>query len=88
MLILTRRFRESFILTLNGVRVEVVLLGRHHESNNQFRIGIQAPKEVKIFRSELEEYNDPSHPFVDRGTAECENPHRSGNSAAPTTLKG
>ena len=47
MLILTRRIKESIII---GVNVKITILG---VSGNQVRVGIDAPKEIKVHREEI-----------------------------------
>ena len=56
MLALTRRIGESVILTLpDGRRVEVTITDK---SAGQVRLGIEAPKDVRIDREEILEHRD------------------------------
>lgn len=50
MLVLTRRTRESVIVTLDGVDVEIVVL---ETNKTNVHLGFKAPDEVHIRRSEL-----------------------------------
>ena len=57
MLILTRKPGESIILD-GGIKITVAGI-----QGNQIRIGIEAPKEVKVYREEvLERMSDYSAP--------------------------
>ena len=47
MLILSRKIEEAIII---GDSITVKILGMHE---GQVKIGIEAPKEIKVFRSEL-----------------------------------
>lgn len=49
LLILTRRMGESFVIG-NEITVTVVAL-----AGNQVRLGVSAPKDVKVFRQEIYE---------------------------------
>ena len=53
MLILTRNRNESILI---GDNVEVVILG---VQGGQVKLGINAPREVKILRNELLDLEDP-----------------------------
>lgn len=55
MLVLTRTPGETIVLLHAGVRIVVSYEERR---GNNMRIGIDAPKAVKIIRGELEERND------------------------------
>lgn len=50
MLVLSRRPGEKLILTVGAVEIVVACLGRE---GGQYRIGVQAPRHVKILREEL-----------------------------------
>lgn len=50
MLIITRRFGESFMI---GDTVKVTIM--HGGHGNQVRIGIEAPREVAVYRQEVYE---------------------------------
>lgn len=52
MLVLSRKAGQS-VLIGEDIRVEVLWIG------NQVRLGVEAPDEVKVLRSELEE--EPKH---------------------------
>lgn len=57
MLVLSRKVQESILLT-GGIKITVVAI-----RGKQIRLGIEAPKEVKIFREELihkDDCNDES----------------------------
>ena len=49
MLVITRKQGQSFLVG-NDVRVNILSVDK-----NQIRIGIDAPREIKILRSELKE---------------------------------
>ena len=49
MLVITRKEGQSFLVG-NDVRVNILSVDK-----NQIRIGIDAPREIKILRSELKE---------------------------------
>lgn len=59
MLVLSRKLGETIVID-GEIRVTVVKIDR-----NQIRIGIEAPKEIPIFRAELDR---PSELHVDRGS--------------------
>jgi carbon storage regulator len=65
MLVLTRKFNESIVI--NGdIRITVVGI-----RNNQVRLGIEAPGQIKVFREELLAPKDQSkdeNPDVPRRT--------------------
>jgi carbon storage regulator len=53
MLVISRKPGERFIIkTESGERIEVVI---HRVNGNCVRIGIEAPNDVRIIRSELDE---------------------------------
>lgn len=53
MLVLTRKINETIMIG-DDIRITVVALER-----NKVRIGIEAPREVPVFRSELLEQPEP-----------------------------
>jgi carbon storage regulator len=57
MLILTRNIRDKIII---GDEIEVIILG---VKGNQTRIGIEAPKDIDVFREEI--YDDNVHDKVE-----------------------
>lgn len=57
MLVITRRAGESLRIG-NDIKIHI-LENKTHRRTSQIRIGIEAPKAVKILRSELvQEYED------------------------------
>ena len=55
MLVLTRRFGERLLLTTpDGCEIEVHILERDG-NKNVVKVGIEAPREVKVLRAELTE---------------------------------
>lgn len=52
MLAITRKEGEKFFLRLSDGR-KIVIFGRHHGSNS-VRFLIDAPKDIKVLRAELE----------------------------------
>jgi len=65
MLVLSRKKNESIVISDN-IRIEVLKV-----SGNTVRIGIQAPREVKVLRGELAPYG-----ISDEDTSEEESPKR------------
>jgi carbon storage regulator len=57
MLVLTRRVGESVQI---GADIEVHIIS---VEGNQIRIGVSAPKDVLVLRSELSDAEGPSLPF-------------------------
>lgn len=53
MLVLTRRIGETIVI---GGIIEVTILGMN---GNQVKIGINAPKEVSVHRSEIQDKINP-----------------------------
>lgn len=53
MLVLSRRRNESVIIQVGEIKIRVIIadIGRH-----QIRLGIEAPRQVPIFRAELIDY--------------------------------
>jgi len=51
MLVLTRKQNEKIVLEYGGVKISIVLL---FTTPKRCRLGIEAPPEVTIYRSELE----------------------------------
>lgn len=66
MLVLSRKKNESIVISDN-IRIEVLKV-----SGNTVRIGIQAPREVKVLRGELAPYG-----ISDEDTSKDESPKRS-----------
>jgi len=52
MLILTRRTTETINITADGKNISVTVLG---VNGNQVRLGINAPRDVKVLREEVED---------------------------------
>ncbi|MCL2037049.1 MAG: carbon storage regulator [Oscillospiraceae bacterium] len=51
MLVITRKTEESFVIeTVNGEKIEVIAL---ESGKDRVKLGVKAPREVKIIRSEL-----------------------------------
>ena len=51
MLVLARKPEEKVIITVAGLKIEVTVVA---SDNGRAKLGFTAPKEVQIFRSELE----------------------------------
>lgn len=64
MLVLTRKVGEKIIIE-GGIEISIERILSAHEGNS-VRIGIKAPKNIKILRAELadqeEFFNDPAGP--------------------------
>ena len=58
MLILTRGIGQSIIIDEGKIKITVVDFGRNPDGGRRVRIGIEAPKEIRVDREEVHELRE------------------------------